>query len=759
MRTLCAVAGLCLAGFFAVAQDRAENQSEFVPSATQTDVQFASARNTSKSGGDRATDRERQSRKARKQSIAISTESIDPSQIDIVRDAYGVPHIFAKTDPEVAYGLAWAHSEDDFETIQKTILASKSMLGLHTGRDGATVDYIVHLLRLRELVSDRYESDISDEYKAVLQGYCDGLNAFARTHPKGVLVKRAFPVTPKDILAYSVLQLAIGCGVEGALKKIYSGAVPTTDLFPNDLGPDGAQGSNAFAFNSKKTADGNVYLAINTHHPLEGLVAWYEAHLSSEEGWNILGSLFPGSPVIFTGVNDNLAWTHTVNHPDKLDVYQLEMHPVNELMYRVDGEWRTLEETVVKLKIKVPGFNLHVKKKAYWSIYGPTIITEKGTFSVRTGGIMDIRALEQWYRMNKATSYASFRKALKMEAIPAYNLVYGDRYDTIFYLSNGKLPFRDPSFNWKGTLPGNTSRTLWNAFHPLEDLPQVLNPSSGYVFNANHSPFKATAAEDNLKEVDFDPTLGYETHDNNRSLRVGELLSDLHAVSYADFKRIKYDLQLPKKLAFPVNIDTLFMLDERDNPEIADLITTLKKWDRKGTTDSKGAAVFAISFYQVADRYSKDETFTSMSAKACIETLQETKRYLIKNFGKTNITLGDYQKLERGDRTLPLPGLPDVLASMYSTPSENGRVKGTVGDCYIGFIKFTPAGPQIETINAFGASTKRTSKHYDDQMKMFVQQKTKSMTINKDEVYQSAETIYHPEVFSKIPGTRLSRNR
>lgn len=756
MKTLCAVAWLCLAGFSTVAQNRAENKSEIIRSAAHSELEYASARNLHR---DLPSEKERQPRRSKRQSVAIPSEGIDPSQIDIVRDAYGVPHIFAKTDPEVAYGLAWAHSEDDFETIQKTILASKSMLGLHTGREGATVDYIVHLLRIRDLVDAHYEKDISDEYKSVLQGYCDGVNAFARSHPKEVLVKRSFPVSPQDLLAYSVLQLSIGCGVEGALKKIYSGGIPTADLYPNDLGPEGAQGSNAFAFNSKKTADGNVYLAINTHHPLEGLVAWYEAHLSSEEGWNILGTLFPGAPVIFTGVNDNLAWTHTVNHPDKLDVYQLEMHPANELMYRVDDEWHTLEESIVKLKIKVPGFNLHVKKKAYWSIYGPTVITDKGTFSIRTGGIMDIRALEQWYRMNKATSYSSFKSALKMEAIPAYNIVYGDRYDTIYYLSNGKLPFRDPSFNWKGTLPGNTSRTLWNQFHPLEDLAQVLNPPSGYVFNANHSPFKATSIEDNLDGNLFDATMGYETHDNNRSLRVGELLAELPKVSYQDFKRIKYDLQLPEKLAFPVNIDTLFMLDEKKNPEVAELITTLKKWDRKGTIESKGAAVFAVFFYQVADRYTKDETFTSMSAKECIETLRETKKYLIRNFGKTSIALGDYQKLERGDRSLPLPGLPDVLASMYSTPSENGRVKGTVGDCYVGFVKFTPAGPEIETVNAFGASTRNTSVHYDDQMQMFAQQKTKPMTINKELVYKSAKTIYHPEVFAKMQGTRLSRNR
>ena len=680
------------------------------------------------------------------------SDNIDPSQIDIVRDAYGVPHIFAKTDPEVAYGLAWAHAEDDFRTIQLCFLASKSMLGQQIGRDGATVDYVVHLLRLRELVDQYYEKDVSEAYKTVLQGYCDGLNAYADSHPKEVLEKKSFPITPRDILTYSVLQLALGCGVEGALKQILNGTVELAQWAP--------AGSNGFAFNSNKTTDGNVYLAINTHHPLEGQVAWYEAHLSSEEGWNILGSLFPGSPVIFTGVNEYLGWTHTVNHPDKLDIYQLEMNPDNSLQYKVDGVWQTLEESTIKLKMKVPGFNLHVKKKAYWSIYGPTMITSKGVFSIRTGGLMDIRGLEQWYWMNKSRNFTEFKKALKMEAIPGYNIIYGDRYDTIYYLSNGKLPIRHPGYDWKGTLPGNTSLTLWTKFHPLEKLPQVLNPSSGYVYNANHSPFNATAPENNINSENYDPNMGYETHDNNRSLRVMELLAGHDKVSFEDFRRIKYDVQLPEKLAYPVNIDSLFLLDEKEHPEIADVIRGIRNWDRNATIDSHGAALFAVFFYYVAAEYKRDPSFNVMTTEGCLDALAYVKEYLFKHFGTTSITLGQYQRLERGDKSLPLQGLPDVIAAMYTTPTRDGRVKGTIGDCYIALIKFTDDGPEIETVNAFGASNSDNSIHYDDQMELFQQQQTKKMTLDRESVYREAKTIYHPEVLSKMPMTaRLNRGR
>ncbi len=677
---------------------------------------------------------------------------IDPSQINIVRDVYGVPHIFAQTDAEVAYGLAWAHAEDDFETIQKCFLASRAMLGQHLGRQGAQIDYVVHLLRLRELVESKYESDISDDFKNVLAGYCNGFNDYAANNPKEVLEKKCFPVTPQDLVTYSVLQLVVGTGADEALKKIFDGTV--------ELAEWNGEGSNAFAFNSKKTADGSVFLAINTHHPLEGQVAWYEAHLVSEEGLNILGALFPGSPVIFTGVNQNLGWTHTVNHPDKLDTYQLEINPADPLEYRVDGKWYSLDEYTVKLKVKVPGFNLHVKKKAYWSIYGPTVITDKGTFSIRTAALTDIRGLEQWYRMNKARNYTEFRNALKMEALPGYNVVYADKFDTIYYLSNGKLPLRSPGFNWKGTLPGNTTKTLWYDLHPLEDLPQMLNPSSGYVYNTNHSPFLASAEKDNLDASGYDSLMGYETHNNNRSLRVQELLKDRDKISYDYFKRIKYDVQLPSTLAFPVNIDTMFLLNEQDHPHIADVIRSLRQWDRKGTIESKGATVFGVFFYYVADQYRKDPTLKFLTREMCIRSYEHTKQYLISHFGRTDVTLGEYQRLERGERSLPLAGLPDVLAAMYASPSENGRVKGAVGDCYIAMIRFTKDGPQIETINAFGASNKKDNKHFDDQMKMYSEQKLKPMTLDRDRIYLEAESIYNPEALSRLPLTaRLYRNR
>lgn len=660
---------------------------------------------------------------------------LNPSNIDIVRDKFGVPHIFGKTDPEVAYGLAWAHAEDDFETIQQTLLAGKAMLGQYKGKEGAAIDYIIHLFRIPELVKEKYDADLSQDFKNLVAAYCEGLNAYAKKHPEEVLVKKSFPVSPQDLIQCTILQLSVLSGADKALSSILKGNVPLIENYKT-------AGSNAFAFNSAKTTDGQVYLDINAHQPLEGPVAFYEVHLSSEEGWNILGANFPGAPCILHGCNEFLGWAHTVNNPDKLDVYQLEINPKNKLQYKFDGEWINLESRKASLTVKLKGLKVPVSKNVYWSKYGPTLITERGTFSLRMPSLMDIRGMEQWYRFNKAKNFTEFKSALNMMAIPGYNIVYADRYDTIFYVSNGKIPVRDTAYNWQTTLPGNTSATLWNSIHPFSDLPQVLQPKSGFVFNTNHSPFHSTEGPEN-PVIKF-PSMGFETLENNRSKRFMELVSAEEKISYETFKKIKFDRQFPSQFAFPINIDTIFLLKAEYYPDVADIANILQQWDRNANAESVGAAIFLKVYENINKSRGKYSSTGILTTDQVLLVLTEVKSQMIQLYGKLNVKLGDIQKLVRGEKELPQSGLPDVLAPIYSIPYKNGLVKANQGDAYIELVRFTKDGPLIESINTYGASARKQSPHYTDQMEMYANQQTKKMTLNKDEVYTNAKRIYHP---------------
>jgi acyl-homoserine-lactone acylase len=666
-----------------------------------------------------------------------TTAQINPKNITIARDTFGVPHIFAPTDAEAAYGLAWAHAEDDFETIQLLMLSGKRRLGKALGRKGAEADYVINLLRCREVVDEQWNT-LSPDFVAVIKGYVQGLNDYGKAYPKQVKYKQALPFNEKEYLTAVVFSISIFSGVDNALSQILGGRIATIPGFA-------PQGSNALAIHPSKTTTGEAFLAINAHQPVEGPTAFYEAHIQSDQGWNMLGGVFPGGCLIFHGTNENLGWAHTVNYMDKIDVFQLEMNPKNSNQYRFDGQWINLEEKKAKLKVK--GIPITIGKKVYWSKYGATVKTKNGVFSIRLPANMDIKALEQWYRMNKARNFTEFYKALSMTSLPMFNIMYADRNDTIFYISNGKMPYRNPdrAYKWYSTVPGNTSATLWTTFKPITALPQYVNPVPGYLYNTNHSPFIATANPYNLAGLKFDRNDGYELFDNNRSKRVAEMVKDISKFDYETFKKIKFDYHLPQQLQYPYGVDTIFLLNANNYPILKDIITTLQQWDRNAVTSSKGAAIFLLIYHYVAERL-RGQQSRELTKQESLDAYQHVYDYMMTNFKRTDLTLGEIQKLVRGTDERPASGVPDVLASAYTAPYKNGMRKVISGDAYICFVRYPKKGlPIIESINTFGASMHPDSPHYKDQMTLFQQQKTKPMTLDKEEILRKAERIYHPE--------------
>jgi acyl-homoserine-lactone acylase len=668
--------------------------------------------------------------------ISFAQSKINPQNIQIARDSFGVPHIFAKTDAEVAYGLAWANAEDDFESIQHVIIPAKGLMGKVMGKKGAAGDYAFALFRCKEITEERWNT-LSADYMKVLEAYVQSVNDYAAAHPKEVLAKGLFPITTKEMVASSVLALTVFNGADAALGRIFSNQAPVI------IDPD-KKGSNSIAIHKSKTTTNENYLVINAHQPNTGAQSFYEAHVCSEEGWNATGGLLAGGTSILHGVNEHLGWAHTVNYCDRLDVFQLEMNPENKLQYKCDDKWETLEKRKIKLRIK--GIPIKIGRTVYWSKYGATMKNKQGFFSIRVGANMKIGALDQWYQMNKAKNYTEFYKILQQQELSMFNIMYADKYDTIFYVNNALMPIRNPDtkYKWKSTLPGNTSQTLWTKFRTIQEAPQYINPTSGFLFNTNHASFFATGAQDNLSVNKFPLEDGWETLHNNRSKRFLELIPTNEKIDLDLVKKIKFDLQLPNQLAYIHNIDTFFMMDEKEYPQFASLINTLQTWDKKGNANSKGGAIFLLAYLHLQKKW-RGQLPRKITKVETVETLTYIQDYLIKNFGTTAIALGDLQKLVRGDKEYPLGGFPDLLAPQWTEVYKDGKLKSVGGDGLILFVKFPANGlPIVESVNMYGASSHKESKHFDDQVQLYLQQKTKKMSLDKKEVLQHAERVYHP---------------
>ena len=666
------------------------------------------------------------------------SQKIDVNNIEILRDSFGVPHIYAKTDAELAYGLAWAHSEDDFKTIQEAYLAGNGLLSKHIGLRGAPADFLTQLIRSDYVVDSLYNT-IDKGFIKIVEGYAQGINKFAELHPDQVLVKQLFPITPKKMVKYSFLQLFISSEGDKAVRSIIENNLKNISfLDENKLG------SNLFAFSTNITKNGETYLGINTHQPLDGPTSWYEAHLVSEEGTNIIGATFAGAPCILTGTNENLGWTHTVNYPDKTDIFQLEMIDKNH--YKFDNQILKLKTFKAKAYIKILGIPIRVKKKYYESIYGPTLKNKNGFYSVRTASLFHIRGLEQWWKMNKAQNFNEFYDILKMNQIPGYNIGYADKNDTIFYISNGIIPKRNNAYNWTTIVPGNTKKTLWNEYYKTEELPQVISPKSGYVYNANHSPFKSTSLDENPNPKDYAKNMNFELYDNNRSTRIFELINSYESIDYNAFKEIKYDHTFPSPFTYSfMSVNNLFEMKPDDYPEIKELLIEIQNWDRKTNVESVGAGTYAMFYYNLDKYYRKGYINRNFGKDIIAQSLRDVKEKMLKNFKTTKVKLGDYQKLVRGDKEIPIWGMQDVITAMNASNYKDGKIRVTHGESYIQFAKFTENKTEIESIISYGASDHKDSEHYSDQMDIYKNFGTKKMSFDKEFNYKNAKKIYNPK--------------
>jgi penicillin amidase/acyl-homoserine-lactone acylase len=665
----------------------------------------------------------------------------------ILRDTWGVPHIFGKTDADVAYGLAYAHAEDDFGTIQDSLLASRGILASVYGRDSAPIDYMVHLFRVWDTVNEKYETDLSPETRAICEASAAGFNHYAELHPDKVK-PGILPVTGKDVVADFVQKVPLFFGIDGTLKDLMKPErkheVSTKKIargLDTWLAPELPTGSNTFAVAPSRSSDGKTRLAVNSHQPWDGPVAWYEAHLHSDEGWDMVGGVFPGAPIILHGHNRNLGWAHTVNSPDLDDVYVLEINPDNPYQYRFDGEWRDLEVRTAPIKVKLWGpISWTFKREMLWSVHGPVIRQSHGTYAIRYAGMGNVRQVEQWYRMNKARNLEEWQNAMRIRAIPSFNCAYADRKGNIYYLYNALAPIRAEGYDWQQYLPGDTSETLWTKFLPFEMLPQVLNPSSGFVQNCNSSPFKTTTGPDNPKEEDYSKTLGFETHMTNRALRAVELFGSDKSITGEEFFKYKYDMTYSEDSKVAELRDELLNMELPNDPAVKEAAEVLRKWDLRTNPENTGAAIGVLIAQPVLTaRFNNEEPPDLM------ETFVDVAHNLKQAHGRIDVPWQEVNRLVRGDVDLGIGGGPDILHAVYGSDPVDGRIAGRAGDCYVLMVTFDKDGVTSQSIHQYGSATlDEKSPHYADQARLFVKREMKPVWLDEADIRANLESEYSP---------------
>ena len=688
-------------------------------------------------------------------------------QVNILRDDYGVPHIFGKTDPDTAFGLAYAHAEDDFPTIRESLLQGRGELASYAGKDQAPVDFLAKLLRVKETVAKGYPS-LPGDVRALCEAYAEGLNFYVSKHPD-VLPRRYLPMTGQDIIAGFVFKGPFFYGLDNEVMALFGekrkkplskkggddqgNGAKTAAALKSWLHKDGITvGSNTFAVGPSRTPDGSTYLAINSHQPWEGPVAWYEAHVVSEEGWNCIGALFPGTPVILVGHNEHLGWAHTVNSPDLIDIYVLDINPDNPNQYKFDGKWLDFEVRQVPIEVKLWGpARWTVHQEALWSVHGPAVRQSHGVYAIRYANMGDVRQVEQWYKMNKATNLEQWQAAARMRANASLNTGYADKEGNIMFLYNGKIPIRAEGYNWENYLPGDTSETLWKEYIDFDAMPMVLNPESGFIQNCNNTPYQTTTGPGNPDPTQFSATLGIETYMSNRGMRALELFGGDDSITWEEFHTYKFDD------AYSENSDEVKIWQHlcdasSDDPDTQAALAVWRKWDRRSNQENTSTALVILTLRPGSndDKRPLDEADT----KKLLKEMTWVAAQLKKTHGKIDPPWGDVNRMIRGSVNLPLDGAPDVLRAVYQTfkregkfvDFEDGQLRGRGGDCYFMLVRWDADGNiTSEAIHQYGAASSNSkSKHYDDQAPLFAHKKMRTSLLTEADVRKHLSREYKP---------------
>jgi penicillin amidase/acyl-homoserine-lactone acylase len=703
--------------------------------------------------------------------------------VKIYRDTYGVPHVFGHTDADAAYGLGYAHSEDDFLTIQQVLMAARGKLATVYGADSAPADYLVNFLRVWDTVDTEYNK-LSPETLAIVEAYADGLNVYAAHHPEEAL-PGLFPVNGKDIVAASVEKSPLFFGLDSTIghlfsdnpepdptptpvsynwlfgMKVFSAEPRQNNLFSAlsarsvvGLTPPSAQieyNSNEFAIGPSRTSDGQTYLDVNSHQPYTGPVAWYEAHVHSDEGWDMVGGTFPASPLIIHGHNRDLGWAFTVNHPDLVDVYRLTINPENPNQYKFDGQWKDLEVRQAKLTVKLIGnLKVTVKRETLWSVYGPTVRGASQTYAIRYGDMGTAGIWEQLYRMNKATNFQEWQDAMRLRQLPMFNAAYADKQGNIYYLYNGVIPVRDPNYNWQDYLPGDTSKTLWTEYIPFDDLPQVFNPPSGFVQNANATPFRTTLGAGNPNPGKYSPTLGIDTDISNRSLRMLEMFGADDSITPEEFVQYKFDMRYSKD-SIVAQFQKMLSDAKMPSPETARAQEVIRTWDLSTNPENNGAALMVYTLNALDKKYSGAIQLSKLgqgnvNEAMLMDAFTEAVNTLNQHFSRFDMPWGDVNRLIRGSVDLPIGGGPDILHATYGALQEDGRLTITDGDSYVLMVIWEKDGSvHSMSVHQFGSATLHPeSPHYADQAPLLAARQLKPVWFDLADILENLEQEYVP---------------
>lgn len=656
--------------------------------------------------------------------------SYSAKSTEILWDNYGIPHIYSKDANSAFYAFGWAQMQSHGNLLLRLYGQARGKAAAYWGEKYLDSDKWVLTMDVPSRASAWYQQQ-NATWKNYLDAFAGGINDYAKKHSDLIddQLKVVLPVTGEDVLAH--LQRALHFTYVVNSREV-------AGISKKEL----AKGSNAWAIAPSHSASGHAMLLANPHTPWTDLFLWYEAQINTPE-YNAYGATFVGIPVLAIAFNDNLGWTHTVNTIDNWDLYKLKL---TDNGYQFDGQvlpfqTKTLTSPVKQTDGTIKPQTIVIKN----SLHGPIVSQTKDTaLALRVVGLDRPYALKQWWEMAKAQNLAQFQTAIKPLQLPMFTVMYADRAGHIMHLFNGQVPVRSQGdFNyWQGIIPGDTSKTLWTQTHPYQDLPQIIDPPSGWLQNANEPPWTTTfppaIQADNYpaymapRFMDFRPQRSAKMLLAKAKISFNEMVDDKHSTRMELGDRILDDL-----------IPATRKYGNKLAQQAADVLET---WDRQANADSKGAVLFVtwadkLDFDQLFSQpWDENQPLTTpdglANPQAAVKLLETAAKEVQTTYNNLNISWGEVFRLRSGKIDLPANGAEGYLGTfrvVNFAPTEAGCFQAVSGDSFVAAIEFSQPIKAM-ALNSYGNATQPNSPHAGDQLQLFANQKLRPVWYTKKEV-------------------------
>ena len=702
-------------------------------------------------------------------SDAVSWER-QAQNVTIVRDSWGIPHVYGKTDADAVFGVIYAQAEDDFDRVETNYLNSMGRLAEAEGESAIYRD-----LRMKLFIDP---ADLKAQYqkspawlKPLMNAWADGLNYYLYTHPN---VRPRVITRFEPWMALSFSEGSIGGDIEkvslNQLEAFYGRGEETAAEVEDDLGdgpPRADRVRTAIAIAPADTVDHHALLLINPH---TSFFFRAEAQMVSDEGLDAYGAITWGQFFIYQGFNDRIGWMHTSSGVDDADEYlETALQKDGSWYYRYGTEERPVRTEVITIPYKTATGMAHRQFTVFRTEHGP-VVRKIGDKWVSFRIMQEpLKALMQSYVRTKARSYKAFRETMELHTNSSNNTIYADADGNIAYFHANFIPRRDPKFDWTKPVDGSDPATDWHGLLSVDETPKLLNPASGWLYNSNNWPWTA-AGPSSPKKADF-PVYVESGGENPRGLHAVRLLEGRKDFTLDGLLAAAFDSYLP---SFAEDIPALIKAWDRlpaGDPlkaKTADAVAVLRGWDYRWGQSSVPTSL-AVYWGEDAGRRlaaeirksgvsADDYIATAAAGQPLVESLAAACDRLAADFGTWRTPWGDinrYQRLtgdivQRFDDAAPSIPVPFASARWGSLASFGARtypstkkMYGTSGNSFVAVVEF---GDRVRAraVSAGGESGDPKSPHFGDQAARYASGDLREVYFYRDQLTGHIEREYKP---------------